>query len=50
MRVLSFLNIAQDNKTYNSFITDALDSGGEPKWASYGGPEVFYLAIVAWHL
>ncbi len=50
MRVLSFLNIAQDNKTFSSFITDALDSGGEPKWESYGGPEVFYLAIVAWHL
>lgn len=50
MRNLSILNIAQDNKTFNSFIIDALDSGGEPKWESYGGPEVFYLAIVAWHL
>ena len=49
-RFLDILNVAEDNKTYDVYRIESLNFADHPKWVSYGGPEVFYLAIVAWHL
>ena len=50
MRFLDILNVAEGNKTYDAFRITSLNYVGQPKWESYDGPEVFYAAIVAWHL
>lgn len=49
-RFLDILNVATDNKTYDAFRIESLTLGLDAKWSSYNGPEVFYAAIVAWHL
>ena len=49
-RFLDILNVAEDNKTYDVYRIESLNFADHPKWNSYTGPEVFYLAIVAWHL
>lgn len=49
-RFLDILNVAEDNKIYDVYRIESLNFTDHPKWNSYTGPEVFYLAIVAWHL
>lgn len=49
-RLLNILNVAEDNKIYDVNRIECLNIGGHPKWDLYTGPELFYLAIVAWHL
>lgn len=49
-RFLDILNVAEDNKTYDVYRIESLNFADHPKWNSYTGPELFYAAIVAWHL
>ena len=50
MRLLDILNVAEGNKTYDACRIESLNYAGQAKWDLYNGPEVFYAAIVAWHL